>query len=205
VHRRQVSPHTGELDASTNGGRQVGRCRRRCLRSARCGAGAAHIRAPAGRFTRSPAARLAPARISIAAAAARVIHVSGMTLRKPLPTAIAIAATDHSASTDPIPTATGSWYRAARPAVRIWVRSDRHGHGDRANDQHRHLRCGVPKTPERPPRPSPSARCSAARCALAAYMTCHVRWWGESDWPAGPGHVTTDMGSLTRPSAAVTW
>jgi len=39
------------------------------------------------------AARLAPARISIAAAAARVIHVSGMTLRKLLPTAIAIAAT----------------------------------------------------------------------------------------------------------------
>ena len=57
------------------------------------------------------------------AAAARVIQMSGMTLSKPLPTVIAIAATDHSASTDPIPTATGSWYRAARPAVRIWVRS----------------------------------------------------------------------------------
>ena len=34
-----------------------------------------------------------------------------------------IAATDHSASTDPLPTATGSWHRAARPAVRILVRS----------------------------------------------------------------------------------
>jgi hypothetical protein len=64
-------------------------------------------------------ARLAPARISIAAAAARVIDVSGMAFSKPLRTAIAIVATDRSASTDPIPTATGSWYLAARPAVRI--------------------------------------------------------------------------------------
>jgi hypothetical protein len=41
---------------------------------------------------------------------------------------------------------------------------DRHGHGDRANDQHRHLRRGPPRR-GRPPRPSPSARCSAARSA----------------------------------------
>lgn len=101
----------------------LGRCGLRWLRPARCGAG----RGPHPRFCgpvhQIAAARLAPARISIAAAAARVIDVSGMAFSKPLRTAIAIVATDHSASTDPIPTATGSWYLAARPAVRIWVRS----------------------------------------------------------------------------------
>ncbi len=36
-----------------------------------------------------------------------------------------------------------------------------------------------------------------ARCALAAYMTYHVRVGGEKVTGApGPGHVTTDMGSL---------
>src|SRR5216683_7121219 len=42
----------------------------------------------------------------------------------------------------------------------------------------------------------PGAQARAGPGAPAAYMTYHVRCWGESDRPAGPGHVTTDMGSL---------
>jgi len=42
----------------------------------------------------------------------------------------------------------------------------------------------------------PGRRLGQGQVCAAAYMTYHVRWWGESDWPAGPGHVTTDMISL---------
>src|SRR5580704_1501934 len=66
---------------------------------------------------------LAPANTSMTSAAPRVSQVIGMTFSRLLPPMMAPPAATHSASTAPIPTASGSPYLTARLTVRIWVRS----------------------------------------------------------------------------------
>src|SRR5215208_6600784 len=53
----------------------------------------------------------------------RLTRRAGMRCTRPLPTVRASADTDHSASRAPVPTLSGSRYRAARLAVVIWVMS----------------------------------------------------------------------------------
>jgi hypothetical protein len=66
--------------------------------------------------------RVTTAITTISSAARRLIHRIGRIRSSPRPPVMASAATSHSASTLPRPTATGSWYLAARFAI---VMSDR--------------------------------------------------------------------------------
>ena len=66
---------------------------------------------------------LAPASASMTRAAPRVSQIIGIIFSRPRPPMMAPPAATHSASVEPMPTASGSPYLAARLTVRIWVRS----------------------------------------------------------------------------------